>query len=86
MKGNSKINDLSVFPWAIFNVPQIVHVGLSEKEAIEKYGKENISIFRVDAAIDRFITDRKTGDLLKIIFNNKDLVFGAEAVGAHAGE
>ena len=82
----SKKNDLSVFPWAIFTEPQIGHVGLSEKEAQEQYGKENISIFKVDAAIDRFITDRKTGGMLKVIFNKEDIVVGAEAVGAHAGE
>ncbi len=86
INGNTKLNDLSVFPWAIFTEPQIGHVGLSEKEAIEKYGQENISIFKVDAAIDRFVTDRKTGGLLKVIFNNKDMVVGAEAVGALAGE
>lgn len=86
LNGNIKKNDLSVFPWAIFTEPQIGHVGLTEKEAREKYGDNGISIFKVDASIDRFITDRKTGGMLKVIFNNSDLVVGAEAVGAHAGE
>jgi len=83
---NSKKNDLSVFPWAIFTEPEIGHVGLSETEALKIYGEGNISIFKVDATIDRFITDRKTGGMLKVIFNDADLVVGAEAVGAHAGE
>lgn len=86
INGNKKKNDLSVFPWAIFTEPEIGHVGLTEKEALEKYGKANISIFKVDASIDRFITDRKTGGMLKVIFNDLNLVIGAEAVGAHAGE
>jgi len=86
LDGNTKLNDLSVFPWAIFTDPEIGHVGLTQKEAHQKYGAENISIFKVDAAIDRFITDRKTGGMLKVIFNAEDLVVGAEAVGAHAGE
>lgn len=86
LENNSKTNDLSILPWAIFTDPEIGHVGLSEKEALLKYGEENISIFKVDANIDRFITDRKTGGILKVIFNNDDLVIGAEAVGAHAGE
>ncbi len=86
LNNNRSKNDLSVFPWAIFTEPQIGHVGLSEKEAIVKYGEEHISIFKVNASIDRFITDRKTGGMLKVIFNSKDLVVGAEAVGAHAGE
>jgi pyruvate/2-oxoglutarate dehydrogenase complex dihydrolipoamide dehydrogenase (E3) component len=86
IKGNTKSNDLSVLPWAIFTEPEIGHVGLSEKEAQEKYGDNNINVFKVAANIDRFITDRKTGGILKVIFNSNDLVVGAEAVGALAGE
>ena len=86
LNGNAKTNDLSILPWAIFTEPQIGHVGLTEKEALEKYGKDNFSIFKVEANIDRFITDQKTGGILKVIFNSENLVVGAEAVGAHAGE
>ena len=53
---------------------------------MQSFGKEHIQIFIVEAAIDRFITDRKTGGILKVIFDANDLVLGAEAVGAHAGE
>lgn len=86
INGNTKLNDLSILPWAIFTEPEIGHVGLTELEAEEKFGKENLKIFKVEAAIDRFITDRKTGGLLKVIFDNNDLVVGAEGVGTHAGE
>lgn len=86
LKANTKKNDLSVLPWAIFTQPEIGHVGLTEKQAAEKYGQDNIQVFKVDATIDRFITDRKTGGMIKVIFNKEDLVLGAEAVGAHAGE
>lgn len=82
----TKKNDLSVLPWAIFTEPQIGHVGLTEGEAVERYGQDGIQVFKVEASIDRFITDRKTGGMLKVIFNTDDLVVGAEAVGAHAGE
>lgn len=85
-KPRRKRNDLTILPWAVFTSPEIAHVGLSESEAAEKYGKSNISVFRVDAAIDRFITDRKVGGFVKVIFNAKDQVLGADAVGAHAGE
>jgi len=86
INGNRSKNDLSVFPWAIFTEPEIGHVGLTEQQSIEKYGEDSISVFKVKASIDRFITDRKTGGLLKVIFNDQDQVVGAEAVGAHAGE
>ena len=77
---------MSILPWGIFTEPEIGHVGLTEKQAVENFGASNISIFKVDASIDRFITDRKTGGMLKVIFSNDDLVLGAEAVGANAGE
>lgn len=86
LQPNSKENDLSVLPWAVFTNPQIGHVGLTELEAIDKYGKENIAVFKVDVAIDRFITDRNTGGFLKVLFNSSNEVIGAEAVGAYAGE
>lgn len=81
-----KENDLSVLPWAVFTSPEIGHVGLTQQEAENTYGKENITVFKVDAAIDRFITDRKTGGFIKVVFNDKDQVLGADAIGAHAGE
>ncbi len=86
LTGNSKKDDLSVFPWAVFTEPEVGHVGLSLQEAEATYGAENIQVFKVNASIDRFITDRKTGGMLKVIFNQDDLVVGAEAIGQHAGE
>ena len=81
-----KRSDLSILPWAVFTSPEIAHVGLTQAEAEAKYGKANITVFKVDAAIDRFITDRKTGGFIKVVFNKKDEVLGADAIGAHAGE
>ncbi|MDW3646012.1 MAG: NAD(P)/FAD-dependent oxidoreductase [Bacteroidia bacterium] len=86
LEAESTQNDLSILPWAIFTEPEIGHIGLSEREAEMKYGKENIQVFKVEAKIDRFITDRKTGGMLKVIFDKKDQVLGAEGIGAHAGE
>jgi len=85
INGNKKVNDLSILPWGVFTAPEIGHVGLTEKEAREKYG-DSISVFKVDASIDRFITDQKTGGFIKVIFNNKDRVIGADAVGHNAAE
>jgi pyruvate/2-oxoglutarate dehydrogenase complex dihydrolipoamide dehydrogenase (E3) component len=78
-------NDLSIFPWAIFTEPEIAHVGLSEKQAKEKFG-EKVAVFKVDANIDRFVTDKNTTGFLKVIFDSENFVIGAEAIGAHAGE
>lgn len=85
LKGNSKKNDLSILPWGIFTEPEMGHVGLTEAAARAQYG-DAISIFKVDASIDRFITDGKVQGFIKVIFDDNDKVLGAEGIGAHAGE
>lgn len=82
---NKKESDLTPVPWVVFTEPEIAHVGLSEKEALEKFG-DKISIFKVDANMDRFVTDKSEIGFLKVIFNSENIVIGAEAIGAHAGE
>ena len=82
---NKKTNDTSVLPWVIFTEPEIAHVGLSEKEAKEKFD-DKVVVFKVDANMDRFITDKSTTGFLKVIFNEENIVIGADAIGAHAGE
>jgi pyruvate/2-oxoglutarate dehydrogenase complex dihydrolipoamide dehydrogenase (E3) component len=82
--GNQLVNDLSILPWAIFTDPEIGHVGLSERQAREQ--RRSVQVFRVDAAIDRFITDGQTGGFLKVVMDEDDNILGADAVGAHAGE
>jgi pyruvate/2-oxoglutarate dehydrogenase complex dihydrolipoamide dehydrogenase (E3) component len=85
LTGNTIQSDLSIFPWAIFTEPEIAHVGLSETQAKEKFG-DKVAVFKVDANIDRFVTDKNTTGFLKVIFDSENFVIGAEAIGAHAGE
>jgi pyruvate/2-oxoglutarate dehydrogenase complex dihydrolipoamide dehydrogenase (E3) component len=82
--GNHVVNDLSVLPWAIFMDPEIAHVGMSEAQARETY--DGVQVFRVDATVDRFITESKTTGFLKVIMDENDAILGADAIGAHAGE
>lgn len=82
--GNKAINDLSSLPWAIFTDPEIAHVGLGEAEAREKFGE--IQVFKVDAKVDRFVTESQTCGFLKVIMDKDDTILGADAVGTHAGE
>jgi pyruvate/2-oxoglutarate dehydrogenase complex dihydrolipoamide dehydrogenase (E3) component len=85
MEGNHRVHDPNAFPWAIFMDPEIGHVGMSEAEARRTH--ENVQVFRVDASsIDRFITESKTTGFLKVVMDENDVVLGADAVGAHAGE
>ena len=64
--------------------PEIAHVGMSEAEARQTF--DNVQVFKVDATIDRFITESKTRGFLKVVMDGNDTIVGADAIGAHAGE
>lgn len=85
LENNAKENDLTILPWTIFTEPEIAHVGLSETQAKDKFG-DSIEIFKVSATTDRFMTDRNELGFIKVIFDKDNLVIGADAIGAHAGE
>jgi len=84
LHGNSRTNDLSVLPWVIFTDPEIAHVGLSEKQARATF--DGIQVLRVDATLDRFVTESKTTGFVKIVLDGRDGILGADAIGAHSGE
>ena len=84
LNGETRQNDLTVLPWAIFTDPEIGHVGITEAQAKEKY--QGVQTFSVDAATDRFITDSKTGGFLKVVMDSDNRILGGTGVGAYAGE
>jgi len=73
-----------VMPWVTFTDPEIAHVGMTEKEAREKF--TDINLLYVDATLDRFRTENTTKGFIKIVLDKNDTVIGAHALGAHAGE
>ena len=85
LSGNHVKSDLSVVPWAIFMAPEIGHVGLSEADARRQY--DQINIFRLPTeTVNRFTTESDTAGFIKIIMDKDDVILGADAIGAHAGE
>lgn len=77
------LND-RIIPWVTFTDPEIAHVGLTEEEARGKF--DDIHVLKVDAALDRFLTDNTSKGFIKIILDKSDTIVGAHAIGAHAGE
>ncbi len=73
-----------VIPWVTFTVPEIAHVGLTEQEAREKF--RDISLLHVNATIGRFRAENATKGFIKIILDKNDIIIGAHALCAHAGE
>ncbi len=84
--GFKRKTNYSNVPWVTYTDPEIFHLGLTEKEAIEKYG-ENIKVFKLDLdEVDRFVTDRNEEGFIKIITDRKGYILGAHAIGKGAGD
>jgi pyruvate/2-oxoglutarate dehydrogenase complex dihydrolipoamide dehydrogenase (E3) component len=85
LNGNHVKNDLSMVPWAIYTEPEIGHVGMSEAEARAKF--DEINVFQLPTASgNRFTTESETVGFVKIVLDKNDVILGADAIGAHAGE
>ncbi|MDQ3374182.1 MAG: FAD-dependent oxidoreductase [Acidobacteriota bacterium] len=81
-----KKTDFRVVPWATFTDPEIGRVGLTEKEAREKYGDEKVKVYKISfAENDRAQTESAPEGFAKIVTKNGKIV-GATLVGSHAGE
>lgn len=80
--------DFRVVPWAIFTDPEIARVGLTEREAREKFGASRVRVYRASfAENDRAHAEGSTGGFAKLVCAGRnDRLIGAHLVGAHAGE
>lgn len=73
-----------VVPWAIFTEPEIARVGMTEREAREKFG--NVEIIKVSfSENDRAHAEGEIEGFAKIILKGKKIV-GAHIAGLRAGE
>ncbi|MFQ5456208.1 MAG: dihydrolipoyl dehydrogenase family protein [Nitrospirota bacterium] len=83
---NRKI-DKDVVPWTTFTDPEFARVGLTESEAKERYGEENIRVYRYPfSEHDRAIIDMETEGLIKLVCNQKGKLLGAHILGIGAGD
>lgn len=78
--------DYSNVPWVTYTDPEIFHLGLTERDALEKFGN-SINIHKLDLdEVDRFVTDRDEKGFIKLITNKKGYILGAHAIGKGAGD
>lgn len=80
----AKANHMTV-PWVTFTDPEVAHVGMTEEEARNKYGKLQILRWPYSEN-DRAHAERETHGFLKVIATPRGKILGAGMVGAHAGE
>jgi pyruvate/2-oxoglutarate dehydrogenase complex dihydrolipoamide dehydrogenase (E3) component len=79
--------DYRVVPWCTFTDPELAHVGMTEAQAAEELGAEEVRAFRYEtAANDRHIIDGEAPGLVKIVTDPDGTVLGASVLSAHAGE
>ncbi len=83
--GKKKLSDVNM-PWCTYTEPEIAHVGMYEKDALEK--NIQIEFYRFDMnEVDRAIADRQELGFVKIMCKKgSDKILGATIVASHAGE
>eukprot|EP01117_Protostelium_nocturnum_P004353 TRINITY_DN1578_c0_g1_i1.p1 TRINITY_DN1578_c0_g1~~TRINITY_DN1578_c0_g1_i1.p1 ORF type:complete len:504 (+),score=185.96 TRINITY_DN1578_c0_g1_i1:9-1520(+) len=80
--------DYNCIPSVIFSHPPIGSVGLSEKEAQDKHGKENVKVYKATFTnMYHALTTRKTKTAMKIVCVGKEeKVLGIHVLGIGADE
>ncbi len=77
--------DYTAVPWCTFTDPELARVGLTEKEAKERF--PGIRVYRADYKNnDRAVTDKITKGTAKVVCDRKGRILGAHVAGANAGE
>lgn len=77
--------DYHAIPSAVFTYPEIANVGLKEKEAIQKYGEENIRIgFHKYEDTAKGIAMNAKDYFVKVIITIEGEILGAHIIGPYA--
>ncbi len=86
--GLSRSVNYNFVPKAVFTIPELASVGLSEEEANAKYSKENIKIFKCKfVPMSNTFKKNKNKSMLKLIVNLKnDKVLGCHMFGEASSE
>jgi pyruvate/2-oxoglutarate dehydrogenase complex dihydrolipoamide dehydrogenase (E3) component len=82
----TKKADYRSIPWATFTDPELARVGLTEKQARDRYGDDICILKQEYAGVDRAQAEGATLGFAKIITTNKGEILGAHLVGKVAGE
>lgn len=84
LKGNQRRTDFSVFPSAIFTIPAIGQVGLTEKQALSQGLKIKVSKLAYDNNPAAGVRDETEG-MVKVVYDEAtDKILGVHVIGAHA--
>ncbi|HVR43684.1 MAG TPA: FAD-dependent oxidoreductase [Thermoanaerobaculia bacterium] len=77
--------DYSNVPWAVYVDPELARVGMTERQAVERWGESKVRAWRVEMSeVDRAVTDRATEGFVKIVTSARGRILGAHAFCAGA--
>lgn len=71
-------------PWVTYTDPELAHLGLTEREARERYGDAIQVWTKPFAQLDRAIADGRTAGLVKLIAQRNGKLIGAHVLGEGA--
>lgn len=84
LKGNERKADFSVFPTAIFTIPAIGQVGLTQRDALGRGLKAKVSRLPYSYNPAAGVRDETEG-LVKVVYEEgTDRILGVHVMGAHA--
>ena len=87
-KEHRKSVDYSAVPWAIFTYPQVGHVGMTEKEAIDKGYEIYVAIKQYSTVAKGYAMGFSNNDdddgFVKLVVDKSYRILGAHVVGPHA--
>jgi pyruvate/2-oxoglutarate dehydrogenase complex dihydrolipoamide dehydrogenase (E3) component len=77
--------DYTHVPWALYTDPEVGHIGMTEGEAKEAIGAQNVRTYKVDMIdVDRAVVDRTTRGFVKFVCDAKGRILGGHALCANA--
>jgi pyruvate/2-oxoglutarate dehydrogenase complex dihydrolipoamide dehydrogenase (E3) component len=72
-------------PWGLYTDPEVGHIGMTEREAVERHGADNVRAYSVEMAeVDRAVVDRTTSGFVKLVCDKRGRILGAHALCANA--
>lgn len=83
----NKAMDYSTVLWTTFSDPEFARIGMTEAEALVKYGVAGIRVIRVPyTKIDRAKTELRTEGMAKFVLTKRNKILGCHILGVSAGE
>ncbi len=79
-------DEAPLVPWATFTDPELAHVGMTEAEAIEEHGREDVAVHRHDLATSDRARAESAGTGRILVVTHKGRIVGGHALAPAAGE